>query len=192
MFENLLNFNTGVKPSHGSLLIAEPYLQDVHFQRSVVLLCHAGLQETVGYVLNKKMEMPLSQLVNAIDHPDFPVYMGGPVSPDTLHFVHIRPDLIGGNSITGGLFWNGDFEKAIDAIHNNELTPDECKFFLGYAGWGQGQLDAEIDMNSWLVTQMDIPFILSNSVDDMWNDSIEKLGHPYHHLLHMPLNPEWN
>jgi putative transcriptional regulator len=192
MFEKFLMYNTGLQPTDGGILIAEPYLQDIHFQRAVVLICHCSEEETMGYVLNKKMDMPLSQLVNAIHHPDFPVYTGGPVGKDTLHFIHTRPDLIGGESIPGGLTWNGDFPKAIEAINDGEITPEECKFFLGYSGWGEGQLDAEIEMNSWLVTRTEPNVILSNDVVDMWYDAVYNLGHKFHHLLNMPLNPSWN
>ena len=77
------------KPRKGKLLLAEPFMQDGNFKRSVVLLCdHTAIEGTVGFILNKPIDMNIEELVG--DFPEFEsqVYYGGPVANDTLHYVH--------------------------------------------------------------------------------------------------------
>ena len=99
----------------GKLLIADPFLKDPSFKRSVVFLCEDKEEGSFGFVLNRKFEQPLSEILEGAEDSPLPVYYGGPVQIDTLHYLHLCPDLIpGGIEVVDGIYWGGDFEIVVD------------------------------------------------------------------------------
>src|SRR5258708_4214788 len=130
-------------PAPGILLIADPFLKDPNFMRTVVFLCEHQDEGSFGFVLNKNYDYTLDELVSGLDDlKKIPVYLGGPVQMDTIHFLHQYPDkIIGGYEIIDGVFWGGNFETAIDLIvnvnqygylimdhfHEPALDREECK-----------------------------------------------------------------
>ncbi|MBL7766387.1 MAG: YqgE/AlgH family protein [Chitinophagaceae bacterium] len=192
MIEDLLRFKTDIQPGPGKLLIAEPLLQEETFHRSVIYLCHHDEKESVGYVLNRHAQKDLSFLVEGLRGIEFPLYVGGPVDLNSLHLIHTMPDLLGGEKVTDKIWWSGDIDAAIEAIKLGKLTPSSCKFFVGYSGWGEGQLDAELDMNSWLVSEASLTQIFDVSAELLWSESIKQLGEKYRSLLYVPKDPQMN
>ena len=101
-----------MKPAPGNLLLAEPFLKDPNFKRTVVLLCEHNEDGAFGLVLNKKLEFKVDDVL-----PEFPIenidlYYGGPVGPDTLHFIHQYGDLIEGSlKRKDDIYWSGNFEQ---------------------------------------------------------------------------------
>lgn len=192
MIEDLLQYKTDIKISSGKLLISEPMLQDKAFQKSVIYVCHHDAKESVGYVLNQQAGHSLNDYIQELNGIYFPLFIGGPVGPDSLHILHNVPELIGGDLIADNMYWGGDLEMAIEQIKLGKVTPSNCKFFIGYSGWGEGQLDAELDMNSWLVahSSRDIMFEIESS--QLWKAAISTLGKKFNPLLFIPMNPELN
>lgn len=180
-------------PKTGDLLIAEPFLGDPNFDRSVVLLTEHGLEGTVGYVLNRPLEVKIQSLL-----PDFPefdakVFNGGPVEQSNLYFLHNRPDIItGGIEVSPGIFWGGSFERIKELVLNGQLTPDEIRFFLGYSGWGGGQLEAELQEKSWRVIPPETIDIFSVKASEMWKEIISTLGGDYRLWANAPSDPMLN
>ncbi len=192
MIEDLLNYNTNIKIGNGKLLISEPMLQDKSFQKSVIYICHHDAKESVGYVLNKKADHDLSSLISELNGIYFPLYIGGPVGLDSLHIIHSVPDLIGGDLINENIYWSGDLESAIENIKLGKINESNCKFFIGYSGWGEGQLDAELDMSSWLVSNATDEQVFAMNDDLLWKESVVALGNKFNPLLYVPLSPEFN
>lgn len=192
MFEELLSFQTNLQPKEGRILIAEPHLQEEPFQRSVIFLCIHRENESMGYALNKPLQATLSDLFPHDVSSNFPLYVGGPVSTDTLHFLHNLPDLLGGEKIHEGIYWNGDLNALLRGINQKIITPQQCKIFLGYSGWGKGQLDEEIEKQSWLVAEPFEDLFLSTEDKSIWKDAILHLDKKFHAILNMPLSPDWN
>lgn len=92
----------------GILLIADPFLQDPNFKRSVIFLCDHQEEGSFGFVLNREFEHTMDDLIDGFEGHPFPVFFGGPVQPDTIHFLHQYPDLIpGGVEILDGVFVGG-------------------------------------------------------------------------------------
>ncbi|HEX3023718.1 MAG TPA: YqgE/AlgH family protein, partial [Chitinophagaceae bacterium] len=90
----------------GVLLISDPFLKDPNFLRTVVVLCDHQYEGSFGFVLNKLYEQKIGELVPDLEGIDFPVYYGGPVQTNTLHFLHQRPELIdGGVLVTDNVYW---------------------------------------------------------------------------------------
>ena len=182
------------KPKSGSLIVSEPFMSDPNFKRSVVLLTEFEEAGAVGFILNQRSNLLLNDLIPDLKTADFPVYFGGPVAPDTIHFVHTRYDKIdSGHMIRKGVYWGGNFETIKVLLNNNLLSPKDIKFFVGYPGWGAGQLDEEIDQNSWLVTdKYNYEVIFVEDEENLWREVVIGLGPKYAHIANFPENPQWN
>jgi putative transcriptional regulator len=183
-----------VQPQTGSLLISEPFMMDPNFKRSVVLLAEHGDEGTVGYVLNQKSDYVLSDIIPDCYDSQLPVYIGGPVGTDTLHFIHRCNDrLSSGTEIGKGIYWGGNFETLKLLVNNNQISEDEIRFFVGYSGWDAQQLDKELQQNSWLVTDTyTAEFLFAEEDTRFWKDIVIGLGPKYAHIANFPENPMWN
>ncbi|MGB8192427.1 MAG: YqgE/AlgH family protein [Chitinophagaceae bacterium] len=177
----------------GILLIADPFLKDPNFMRTVVFLCEHQEEGSFGFVLNRNYDYSLNELVSGLDDLKIPVFYGGPVQIDTIHFLHQYPDLIpGGFEVTDGIYWGGDFETAINLIRNKEIDPQRIRFFIGYSGWGSGQLSDELKEKSWLTVQANRKIIFHKETDEIWKESLRLLGGEYEMMINFPIDPQLN
>ncbi len=178
----------------GSLLISEPFMPDPNFKRSVVLLTEHGEEGTVGYILNQKSNLYLKDLIQDCWESEFPVYFGGPVATDTLHFIHRAHDRMqSGAQIAEGVYWGGNFETLKLLVNHQQIQPEEVKFFVGYAGWESEQLAEELLQKSWILNNKyphSLPF--ETEVDELWKEVVLALGPNFAHLANFPENPMWN
>ncbi|MDO1500345.1 YqgE/AlgH family protein [Winogradskyella maritima] len=183
-----------VKPQKGNLLIAEPsIIGDMSFNRAVILLADHTHLGSVGFILNKPLNYNLKDLIEGTDS-EFPIYNGGPVEQDNLYFIHKSPTLIPDSiEIANGIYWGGDFSIVLDLINKSELTQDDIKFFLGYSGWDENQLDSELASNAWLVSQNNYEnSILSKGETTFWKEKMLELGGEYSIWSNAPENPSYN
>ena len=190
--ESFIPFKTDIDISNGKFLISEPMLQDISFQKSVIFICHHDEDESIGYVINKGCKQGLGNVVNDLNNIFFPLYIGGPVAQDSLHFIHTMPQLLGGDVVDKEIYWGGDLETAIEQMKVGKITAANCKFFLGYSGWSKGQLQSELDLNAWLVANASTPLLFEDREELIWKLTIEGLGAKYKPLLHVPLHAEFN
>ena len=183
-----------IKPKNGSLLISEPFMLDPNFKRSVVLLTELESSGAIGFVLNQKSNLMLSDLISDLKWADFPVFIGGPVEKDSLHFVHRCYDrLKSGAQIKDDLYWGGNFQDLKILIENNEIKHDEIKFFIGYSGWSPGQLDVEMEENSWMASNsFDMEVVFVEDEENLWREVIIGLGPKYAHIANFPEDHRWN
>ena len=165
------------KPKKGNLLVAEPSLTgDVSFNRSVVLIAEHNHEGSVGFILNKPLDYTICDLVSDITIP-FQVFNGGPVEQDNLYFIHKVPELIENSiEISDGIFWGGNFEMTVELINSGTITEQDIRFFLGYSGWGPGQLESEIRTNSWLSIPFNDEILFHTPFQNRWEKSIDSLG----------------
>lgn len=177
----------------GMLLIADPFLKDPNFMRTVVFLCEHQEEGSFGFVLNRSYDYTLNELVSGLEDLKIPVFYGGPVQIDTIHFLHQYPDLIpGGYEITDGIYWGGDFETAINLIRNKEIDLHRIRFYIGYSGWGSGQLSDELKEKTWLTVQANRKIIFHRETDEIWKDSLRLLGGEYEMMINFPIDPQLN
>lgn len=177
----------------GNLLIADPFLKDPNFMRTVVLLCDHQPEGTIGFILNRKYSKNIGELVANLDTCALPVYYGGPVQTDTVHFLHRCPDLIGdGLPVGNGVFWGGDFERVAELLQSGELAEEKIRFYIGYSGWGEEQLEREMNEKTWLTTEGNTKLVFHKNVSLIWQDSLRQLGGEYEQLIHYPLDPQLN
>lgn len=183
-----------IEPSTGKLLISEPFLMDPNFKRSVILLTEHSEEGTIGFVLNQPSNLLLKDLIPDLWQANYTVYVGGPVEMDTIHFIHRCYDkLNSGEEISNGIYWGGNFETLKILVNNNAIDETEVKFFVGYSGWGEEQLQAEITENTWIVSekyQKDTLF--SHSEEELWRKVIIDLGPKYAHITNFPIDPNLN
>lgn len=134
-----------IDPGPGILLIADPFLKDPNFLRTVVLLCEHKDEGSFGFVLNRQYTNTLDELIPELDGYKLPLYYGGPVQVDSIHFLHQYPDKIpGGQEVINGVYWGGHFDALVELIKQREVSTDKIRFFIGYSGWGEGQLGMEM------------------------------------------------
>jgi putative transcriptional regulator len=184
-----------IPPGMGRLLISEPFMMDPNFKRSVILLTEYSDSGAMGFVLNHQSEYVLCDLIPELPYAEIPVYIGGPVGNDTLHFIHRCPEKIDeGIEIAEGIFWGGDFKKVKNMVSNYQLTENEVRFFAGYSGWTPGQLDDEIKVDrTWIVTDKLSPeMIFNRDEQNLWREVVISLGQKYAHIANFPENPEMN
>ncbi len=177
----------------GKLLIADPFLRDPNFMRSVVFICEHKIEGSFGFVLNRIYDSYLGELISDLENSTFPVYYGGPVQLDTIHFLHQCPDLIpGGVEVTDGIFWGGDFEVVVQLIKEDRLNNSDIRFFIGYSGWGEGQLEEEMKQKSWITGDGTRKIIFPVNVDNTWKDALKQLGGEYVQMINYPIDPQLN
>ncbi len=182
-----------VDPKEDILLIADPFLKDANFMRTVVYICRHSQEGSFGFILNKLFEQTLDELIMGMDGHPIPIYSGGPVQPDTIHFLHQYPQLIPNSyQISEEVFWGGDFETVKDLIRGNQLDMKKIKFFIGYSGWEQAQLISELKENSWLTVSATRKLIFETPPENVWKKSIEHLGGKYKIMVNFPIDPQLN
>lgn len=181
-------------PGKGRLLISEPFLPDPNFMRTVILLCEFSEEGAFGFIINKLTELKFSEIMPEADGFDKEVFLGGPVQQDTLHFLHKAPDLIeGGAEIAEGLYWGGDYDELNTIIDTHQIREEDFKFFIGYSGWGPGQLEKEIEENSWIVTpDINVDDIFNKDPDELWKKSLSELGGRFKMFSKYPSDPRLN
>jgi Putative transcriptional regulator len=182
-----------VNPGPGILLIAEPFLKDPNFMRTVVFLCDHQEEGSFGFVINRVFGHTLNELMNDLDDMKLPVFYGGPVQMDTIHFLHQYPDLIPGSyEVLDGIYWGGDFETAITLIKAGSIDTTKIRFFIGYSGWGSGQLNDELREKSWLTAEANRKIVFHRKADEIWKDSLRLLGGDYEMMANFPVDPQLN
>ncbi len=184
----------GHSPTQGSLLIAEPFITDPIFERSVIMLCEHHEEGSMGLILNNKSHFFLSDIFTSINKTSFPLYIGGPVEETGLFFLHRSYNkILSGIHVYDDIYWGGDFDYVLELINDGILSPDEIKFFLGYAGWSPRQLTTELETNSWAVhNSYDTSLAFIHDGEYLWKQSLISLGPKYAHVANFPKTPFLN
>ncbi len=168
-------------------------MEDPHFKGSVVFLCDSKKEGTFGLILNKPTEMKVHDVVEDFPQSDNIIFYGGPVQPNTLHYLHRRGDLLPDSiEVAEGIFWGGDFEKLIFLLDTKQLTVDEIKFFFGYSGWDEEQLTREINANSWFIGNSNPEYLFDENPKDLWRTVLRSMGDRFRVIANFPENPSLN
>lgn len=184
--------HNNIAPTKGRILISEPFSSDLFFKRSVVLLTEHTEQGSVGFILNKPVEFPIHEVLKDFPEFDANISIGGPVKTDTVHYIHTHgkqiPDSV---HVMNNLYWGGDFGILKKNIIEGNIMPNEVRFFVGYSGWSPNQLNTEIDKDYWLVTELEVKDIMER-VENVWKQSLKRLGEKYQLWTNFPENPAMN
>src|SRR5437868_11939161 len=133
----------------GSLLVAHPNMLDPNFRRTVLFVSeHEAHEGALGVIINRPLDRPVAELVSGTPPPEFadvPVFLGGPVGKNQLMFAAFEWQKGTGLKLNHNIAFD---EPSNAHGHNNLLTV--CAF-VGYAGWGAGQLENEVKQKTWVV-----------------------------------------
>lgn len=173
--------------------MARPLLNDGGFKRTVILLAEHNEQGSLGFILNKPMHLTLKDVLPKMEHLKLPVYYGGPVSQNQLFYIHTAGSRISDSiHIQQNYFWSGNFQEILDGLTNHTLAPSQVRFFIGYSGWGGGQLAQEVNEKAWGVLNSYTSELINKHPDDMWPEHVARLGGNYKVFADMPQEPSLN
>ena len=185
--------SNNVLPSRGKILISEPFLRDVTFGRSVVLLIDHTEEGSMGLIINKQLPIFVNDIIKEFKYiENIPLYKGGPIATDTLFYLHTLADIPGAIPISKGLYLNGDFDEIKKYILQGNKVDRYIRFFLGYSGWESEQLSTELKENTWLVSKEENAYLMNGDTKDMWKQALEKLGSKYETWSRFPQVPTFN
>lgn len=181
-------------PLAGRLLVAAPSLMDPNFHRTVILVLDHTDEGALGIVLNRPSLTPVRELLDrwsGLAAPPGLVHVGGPVEPTAVIAL--------GGVVDG---WSADeWEPVIDGLRVVDLGADVAlasteitaiRVFAGYAGWGPGQLESELDEDAWMAVPAEPDDALSADPDGLWADVLRRAGVDHRLLATMPADPTMN
>ena len=182
------------KPAPGRFLISEPFMEDQNFRRTVVFLVEHNEGGSLGFVINRQLKLKVHEVVEQMPRFEAPVFMGGPVEQNTLHYLHRYGDLLpGSQEVCEGVYWGGDFDILQDLIAQARVTEDSVLFFVGYSGWGPKQLEGELEQKAWIVAPAKEELIFQAEYDDLWRQVLRSMGDPkYQVISNYPVDPSLN
>ena len=174
----------------GSLLVAHPNMLDPNFRRTVLFISeHDPGEGALGVIINRPLDRQVADLVTETPPPDLaevPVFLGGPVGKNQLMFAAFEWHQ------SGGLKLNHDVgpKKTSDAIEQKKIIT-VCAF-VGYAGWGAGQLESEMKQKAWLLQKANPSVLKLDRLPSLWFDIMRSLGPWYKMLAAAPDDPSLN
>jgi putative transcriptional regulator len=171
----------------GQLLLDSGQLRGSFFQRTVVLICQHDAEGAFGLVLNRTTGNNVGEMIVA-DLPEtlkaFPLYLGGPVQPSALSFLHsdafipdanVMPNLSLGHSL-----------DTLVEIGDSFSPTRKIKMFAGYAGWSPGQLEDEMKRKAWLTHPASLELVFDTAPEQLWQTILRRKGWKYKLLAQMP------
>lgn len=170
----------------GQLLVAAPVLHDPNFHRTVIFLAEHGDEGAMGLVLNRPTDTAVGDAL-----PDLAplagdeerVYLGGPVALESVLAVAELDDPEDASELLLG---------AVGFVQEPDVPVLRGRVFVGYAGWSAGQLEAELEEESWLVLPAEADDLFSDDPDGLWSAVLRRQGGQYALLSLMPPDPSLN
>lgn len=185
--------NKILAPAKGRLLISEPFLNDPHFKRTVILLCDHNEHGSFGFVLNNYIQIDLSEVIQDLNSLKSKVSIGGPVQKDSIFYLHTSGDSIPGSiHVSEDIYMGGDFDILKEKINEGSIDKNSVRFFVGYSGWGKDQLAWELKEKSWIVSESTSEQIMNTKYDNLWSQSLRSMGSDFALLANFPSDPNFN
>jgi putative transcriptional regulator len=178
--------------AEGRILVADRKLKDPHFSQTVVLIVTYDEQGTVGLVLNRPNDVPVSELLSGVkdarDRNDS-AFTGGPVEPKSvLALLRTREGPKGAQHVAGDIWAILDQDLLEDAL-SRHASSEELRFYVGYAGWGPGQLEAEMDAGAWRVIRGGVETVFDTKPGSLWDRVVRNLDVTFARAFLPPPSP---
>jgi putative transcriptional regulator len=176
----------------GQLLLASPALHDPNFTRTVVLIGVHSDEGAMGVVLNRPSDVSVSEAVPQLDvavEESDRVYVGGPVQPSSIVFLAEFLDPTPAGLLVIGRI---GFPAADAEIEEISRATDRVRVFAGFAGWGEGQLEAEIAEGDWIAQAALPEDVFTDIPEQLWSSVLARKGGSYALIARMPLDPSVN
>jgi putative transcriptional regulator len=171
----------------GQLLLDSGMLRGSFFQRTVVLICQHDAEGAFGLVLNRATGSSVGDMIVA-DLPDtlkkFPLYLGGPVQPSALSYLH-SDGFIPDANVLPNLSLGHSLDSLIEI--GEALSPSlKIRLFAGYAGWAAGQLEDEMKRNAWIKHPASLELVFDTATEQLWQRILRQKGGKYLLLAQTP------
>lgn len=176
----------------GALLLAAPSLTDPSFERSVVLVSEHTPDGAMGIVLNRPSTVTVGEAVPQLEQavaPEAAVFVGGPVASSSIVFLAEFLDPAFAALLVFGRI---GFPSAHTDAATLAAVTGRCRVFAGYAGWGPGQLDAELERHDWIAERADPEDVFTLAPDALWRSALARKGGRFVLLSSMPPDPSLN
>jgi putative transcriptional regulator len=181
------------KSLKGQLILDNGKLRGSFFHRTVILICQHDGEGAFGLVLNRSTNNKVGEAVVA-DLPevlkDETLYLGGPVQPQALSYLHSDAYLPDAN-VMPNLALGHSLESLVD-IGESFSTTHKLKVFAGYAGWSAGQLDEEMKRDTWLVHPASLELVFTKKPENLWQSILEHKGWKFRLIAEAPEDLSWN
>ena len=175
----------------GQLLVASPGLHDPNFRRAVVLVTEHTDEGAAGLVLNRPSPSPVAELVPQLEElvdVGEQVWLGGPVQPNA---VLVLGEFVDPDDAAVPLFAGLGF-PALDDPEEVVPVTTRRRVFAGYAGWGAGQLESELERDDWILEPAENDDAFTDDPEELWADVLRRKGGIYELVSRMPEDPSVN
>ena len=172
----------------GQLLVSSPTLFDPNFRRTVVLMAHHDDEGAMGVILTRPTDLRVGDAhADLADLPaDEVVYSGGPVQPETLIvLIEFEEDDVDAAIV-------GSVSFLPPELSTDDVRALRARVFAGYAGWGAGQLEAELEEGSWIVVSAQPDDVFAADPDELWKTVLHRKGGKFTLIASMPFDPGLN
>lgn len=176
----------------GQLLLASPNLHDPNFSRTVVLIGVHGEEGAMGVVLNRPSQVTVGEAVPQLDRAVGglePVYVGGPVQPNSIVCLAEFLDPTPAGLLVLGRIGFPAHDADLDELR--EATA-RTRVFAGFAGWGEGQLEAEVENGDWIAQAALAEDVFTEAPEELWSSVLTRKGGSFALLARMPPDPSVN
>lgn len=176
----------------GKLLVASPSLLDPNFKRSVVLIAEHGEDGAMGVILNRESEVEVEEAAPSLAglvEPGAHVHAGGPVQPTAVVIMAEFEDPDAAATIVVG---DVGFVAADAEFDSLDAAVGRTRIFAGLAGWGPGQLEAEIERDDWIIETALPDDVFHDDADGLWGAVLERKGGEFALVARMPDDPSLN
>ncbi|MCU0329103.1 MAG: YqgE/AlgH family protein [Chitinophagales bacterium] len=185
-----------MKLKPGQFLLSEPFMEDEVFAKSIILLMDYDILEgSFGLILNQTMPYDITDFLTDFPMKNKSLNFGGPVDTKRLFYIHRKSNIPNAIGLSQNLFFAGDLDVIRQAYEQGDIKAEDIQFYLGYAGWSSGQLEEEIQEQSWIVSDQlileDIVFS-KGSFEAQWKDAFLKLGGKYKEIVNYPFSNDLN
>lgn len=166
-------------PAKGVFLVADKSMPDPRFRESVILLIEHDKQGTLGVIVNRATELQLAEAVPDLAHTSYrehPLFFGGPVALSSMLFLmrssaepvesaHVLADI-----------YHSSSRVTLEQVLQGKQRIQDLRFFVGYSGWGPGQLDDELSRRDWQLFRADPDLVFRNDVKHLWRGFMAEEG----------------
>ncbi|HWJ31212.1 MAG TPA: YqgE/AlgH family protein [Gaiellaceae bacterium] len=174
----------------GKLIVSSPALVDPNFRKTVVLIAHHDDEGALGLVLSRPSDVAAVEAVpvlSGLPGADDPVFVGGPVQPEAFMVLAEFEDVdeAAAPIMDGVGFMPADAEPG-------DLAIKRLRLFAGYSGWGSGQLENELEEDSWIVVDAAAEDAFADDPDVLWRTVLQRKGGAFSLMENMPYDPGLN
>jgi len=182
-----------MKSLKGQLILDQGKLQGSFFHRTVILICQHDGEGAFGLVLNRAAPNKVGDALVANlpeQVKDQPLYLGGPVQPQALSYLH-KGNFVPDANVLPNLSLGHSLDTLLDLAES--FSPDEqLKIFAGYAGWSPGQLDDEMKRETWMTHPASLELVFDPAPQKLWQSILREKGFKFRLIAEGPEDPSWN